>query len=151
MQPCQITEHEARTESDRAPVSKVLVYASGLRDEILAAAVELAVMVQIVDGHFKAVASEFLAQFLRSRVIAFRNKIERRAKTQLHLQFHELPTTIQSSLTFHIVGEYQGKLFSSRPSRPILWGLRRSLTDWPRIREPRLQSPGSHSPQRNTK
>jgi hypothetical protein len=50
---------------------------------------EAAVVFKVVYSNLETVGGEFLSQFGRNLVTSFGNKIERRAKSKLHLDLHQ--------------------------------------------------------------
>jgi hypothetical protein len=54
-------EHKARSEADSAPLFQVPVNSNGLLSEQLAAAIDFAVMLQVVHSYLKAVTRHFVS------------------------------------------------------------------------------------------
>ena len=59
-----------------------------------------------------------MAKFRRHGVRTLGYEIERRAKTQLHLEFSKLFDAVDSLLAFDIVGKHKGKTFAIWPTSP---------------------------------
>src|SRR6185437_6944182 len=89
-------------------------------------------MPQIVDAHFKSVASQLLPERLRNFIAAFGNEIKRRTKSQPHLERHQLPRAVHAALALDVMGQHQRESLPLRPARPIrrrLLGTRRNRPD----------------------
>src|SRR6266542_1035899 len=108
-------------------------------------------MSQIVHANFKSVGPQPFAELLWSRILAFRNEVERGSKAKFTFQFHQLAAARQPFLSLDIVGQHDGKLLSIRPSRPSFRRLSRSRTNGPRAREPPFPSLCTPSPQSDSK
>ncbi|HEY6260512.1 MAG TPA: hypothetical protein VIW47_02885 [Nitrospiraceae bacterium] len=137
VQPVQVVMHEAGSESDCAPVLEMLVDSPCFFSKFRAAAVEFAVVVQVVDAHFESVALKFFDQVPGNLVIAFGDEIEGGAEAQVHFELHQLPASIQTSLAFHIVRQHKGELFAVGPAGPAFRGSLRAGQDGPGLRHSR--------------
>src|SRR5947208_1611107 len=96
----------------------------------------------------ESVVGQVRAQFRGIRVGAFRNKVERRTKSQTGFQLHHAAAAVPPPEPFHIMCENQGELLSLRPSPPTFRLLSRTPIDRPRVREPPppvVSSPSSKS------
>ena len=69
LQPFQVVKHEPGSKTRRPPLLQILVDPGGLRRKLLAAAIELAIVIQIMHPHFKTLADQIVPQFLRHPVI----------------------------------------------------------------------------------
>ena len=83
-------EHEAGTETDGAPVCEVAVDGGGLFGKALVAEEKPAIVTQIMDAHFKTFPGQFIAQFARHAVIAFRDEIEAGAEAVFFFHVRQL-------------------------------------------------------------
>jgi len=82
MQAVAVMQHETRTETARTPGRQIIVDASGVRGEITAWPVKLAVMPQIMHPDFKAFPHQFRPEIRRHAVFPLGDKIERGTETQ---------------------------------------------------------------------
>jgi hypothetical protein len=80
--------------------------------------------------HFKPILSDEMAKPGRNR-ISFRDKIERRAKTQPFFQFQQVATFLLAFSSIHIMFQYKSKSFFLGPPLPSIRGLARPRVYWP--------------------
>src|ERR1041385_8691109 len=77
---------------------------------------------KIVNANFKAVPDQFVSKFFGDAVFAFGNKIERRTKSQLSFQPHQVSGARDTQFAFNIVRENDRELFAFGPARPARRG-----------------------------
>ncbi|SPE59343.1 hypothetical protein SBV1_3130016 [Verrucomicrobia bacterium] len=133
MQPVQVVQHEPGAEAGRSPILEVAVDAGGFFAEAVAALVELAVVAQVVDADFEAVARELGAQFRRNDVLAFRNEVEGGAEAEAFFQLHELAASGEAHGAFDVVRDDEREAFAAGPARPVGRGRLRPGQDRPDV------------------
>ena len=150
MQAIAIMQHEAGTETVRAPRRQVVVDALGVCRKITARPVKLAIMAQIVNANLKAFPHQFRPKFRRNTVFTLRNEIERGTEAQRFFQAHQVADLGDAAGAFHIMGEHQRKFFPPGPAGPAFRDPARRLVDGPGIPmgkalPPRQNPPGRHA------
>src|SRR2546423_1042399 len=88
VQPIQLVQHEGRWEPYRPPLSQIVVDPLGSLAEFSPRLIKPTVMFEIMNPNLKSILCEFLPQFRRKPVVAFRNKVERGTKSCVHLELH---------------------------------------------------------------
>ena len=75
-EPREIPQHESRTEANRVPFLQIIINAFGLFVKILPRAIQLAVVAEIMNAHFKASLRQVAAKFRGASVFPLRNEIK---------------------------------------------------------------------------
>ena len=79
----------------------------------------MAIVFKIMYANLEAVGSEFLSQFNWDAVAPFWNKVKGRAESEVQFQFHQGPTSVESSLALNVVRQNKREFFVARPAWPV--------------------------------
>ena len=99
-----------------------MVDSLGVSLERFPGAIQLSIVVEVVDTDFEAMCVQEGAQRGPDLIFTFRNEVERRPETQPDFHLGQAVASIQAPRAFDVMGEHEREPFFIRPAGPRLGG-----------------------------